>query len=239
MHEAREMAMRQQDLMLNSKDTPVQLEEQSDTSMQSPVKTQILAYEIGPSLYLNITDRCTLRCDFCPKYRVNCRNREVHGLDLTLQHLPTAEEVIQAMGDPARYWEVVFCGFGEPTLRLDLVLVIADYIKAHGGRVRLNTDGLANLVHKRNVLPSMQGRIDAVSVSMNADTKRLYDFHCRPAMKNSFETMLAFLNDASAYIPEVTATAVDGLEGVDIDACERLAFERGASFRRRVLDEVG
>ena len=163
----------------------------------------------------------------------------VNGIDLTLQHLPNAAEVIQAMGDPARFWEVVFCGFGEPTLRLDLVLQLADYIKARGGRVRLNTDGLVNRLHKSNVLPKMKGRIDAVSVSMNVDTQQLYDFHCRPAMKDSFETMLAFLEDAPEYIPEVTATAIDGLVGVDIGACERLAFERGASFRVSALDEVG
>lgn len=196
-----------------------------------------LAYAIGDNLYLNVTDRCTLACAFCPKYRDD--DHRVHGVDLSLSRLPTAQEVIAAIGDPAAYQEVVFCGYGEPTLRLKLVLEVADYVKAHGGSVRLNTDGLANRVYHRNVLPGMQGRIDTVSISMNAQNQAVYDRHCRPAMADSYQAMLAFLREAPHYIPRVIATAIDGLEGVDIDACERLAHACGAAFRRRMLDVVG
>lgn len=195
-----------------------------------------LSYVIRDCLYLNITDRCTLVCQFCPKTQgVN----QVHDFDLSLHQRPEYDDIIAAIGDPTDYKEVVFCGFGEPTLRLKLLLQVAKYIKDRGGRVRLNTDGLASLVNKRNVLPEMAGLIDAVSVSMNAQNETLYDRHCCPAVSGSYAAMLDFLRQAPNYIPEVTATAIDGLEGVDIAACEQLAHELGVNFRSRHLDVVG
>jgi TatD family-associated radical SAM protein len=197
----------------------------------------LIAYPIRNSLYLNITDRCTLECSFCPKHTE--QGPVVHDYDLHLDHRPEVEEIIAAIGDPSRYEEIVFCGFGEPTLRLKVLLEVARWIKEHGGRVRVNTDGLANRVHKRNVLPEMQGLVDSLSVSMNAQDAEVYDRHCRPQLQGSFEAMLDFLAEAPHHIPHVAATAIDGLEGVDIEACERLAHERGVEFRRRQLDKVG
>lgn len=196
----------------------------------------VLAYPIGDNLYLNITDRCTLVCTFCPKHTAAPR---VHDYDLALPTRPAVDDILTAIGDPAVYHEIVFCGFGEPTLRLKPLLAISDYIKSRNGRVRVNTDGLANLVHKHNVLPEFSGKIDALSVSMNAQDEAVYNRHCRPALTGSFQAMLDFLELAPRYVPEVTATAIDGLEGVDIDACRKLAESRGVAFRRRILDEVG
>ncbi len=197
---------------------------------------QQLSYVIGDRLYLNITDRCTLVCTFCPKTQ---GVPKVHDFDLTLDHRPEVEEIIATIDDPSKYAEVVFCGFGEPTLRLKVLLEVAEHIKAHGGRVRVNTDGLANRVHKRNVLPEIARVVDSLSVSMNAQNAEVYNHHCAPELKGSFEDMLAFLALAPDSIEDTTATAIDGLEGVDIAACERLARERGVKFRRRVLDKVG
>ncbi|WP_260291374.1 TatD family nuclease-associated radical SAM protein [Sedimenticola hydrogenitrophicus] len=197
---------------------------------------QQLSYVIGDSLYLNITDRCTLECTFCPKTQGIL---QVHEYDLTLDHRPASQEIIAAIDDPAAYQEVVFCGYGEPTLRLKVLLEVAQYIKAHGGRVRVNTDGLANLANKRNVLPEMAECVDALSISLNAQNAEVYDRHCQPALAGSFEQMLDFVAEAPHYIADVTATAIDGLGGVDIAACRELAEARGVKFRRRVLDEVG
>lgn len=198
--------------------------------------TQI-AYRIRDNLYLNITDRCTLECRFCPKHTE--QGPVVHGLDLRLDHRPEVEEIIAAIGDPRDYEEIVFCGFGEPTLRLKVLKEVAAWIKKHGGRVRINTDGLANLVNKRNVLPELQGLVDSLSVSMNAQDRATYEQHCQPALAGSWQAMLDFLAQAPDYIPEVTATAIDGLKGVDIAACEQLARQQGVEFRRRQLDRVG
>ncbi len=195
-----------------------------------------LSYTIGDKLYLNITDRCTLVCEFCPKTQ---GSHQVHDYDLTLHHRPEYDEITQAIGDPKDYQEIVFCGFGEPTLRFKILLQVAAYIKDKGGRTRLNTDGLACLVNKRDVLPEMQGLIDAVSVSMNTQNEALYIRHCVPQLPGSWQAMLDFLERAPGYIPDVTATAIDGLDGVDIQACERLAGNLGVKFRARQLDIVG
>ena len=200
--------------------------------MQKPV----LAYTIGNKRYLNITDRCTLHCTFCPKY---CTTPRVHEFDLSLPQRPETSDIIHALGEPSDYREVVFCGFGEPTLRLKPLLEIATHIKQCNGRVRINTDGLANLVHKRNVLPQLAGCVDTLSVSMNAQSEALYQQHCQPALAGSFQAMLDFLQQAPDYIESVTATAIDGLEGVNIHACRELAEQRNVAFRRRVLDVVG
>src|SRR5512139_3072388 len=105
-----------------------------------------IAYRISDALYVSVTNACTLRCRFCPKTR---GDYVVKGYDLALSRHPRFEEVVSAIGDPGMYAEVVFCGFGEPTLRLRLLKEVARWLKARGSRVRANTDGLANLVHRR------------------------------------------------------------------------------------------
>ena len=195
-----------------------------------------ISYQIEDRLYLNITDRCTLGCTFCPK---NCGTKQLHGYDLSLDHRPSAQEVIDSIGDVSAYSEFVFCGYGEPTLRLDVLLEVAKYIKEYGGRVRINTDGLANLVHKRNVLPELGKYVDALSVSMNAQNEEVYNRHCLPAMPGSYQAMLDFLRQAKQYIENVSASALEGLDGVDIAACERVATECGVKFKKRVLGVVG
>ncbi|MBT2990479.1 MAG: TatD family nuclease-associated radical SAM protein [Candidatus Thiodiazotropha sp. (ex Ctena orbiculata)] len=197
---------------------------------------QQISYQIGNNLYLSITDRCTLECAFCPKTFGDMR---VKGYDLTIYHRPTAEEIIDSIDDPARYDEVVFCGYGEPTLRLNVLLQVARHIKQQGGRVRVNTDGLCNLVHKHDTLPELGACVDALSVSLNAQNREIYDLHCRPNLPGSYEAMLEFLRQAPDHIAEVSATAIEGLEGVDMAACEALAISMNVKFRRRTLNEVG
>lgn len=198
--------------------------------------SQQISYQIDNNLYLSITDRCTLECAFCPKTH---GIMDVKGYDLTLDHRPTAEEIIASIDDPEKYTEVVFCGYGEPTLRLNVLLEVAKNIKARGGRVRVNTDGLTNLVHKDNTLPALGECVDAISISLNAQNEQVYDRHCRPNLPGSYQAMLKFLKQAPTYIPDVTASAIEGLEGVDIAACEKITRDLGVKFRRRILDQVG
>lgn len=202
----------------------------------TPVSKETLVYTIGNNLYINLTDRCTLACEFCPKIQ---GSMDVHEYNLLLSQRHEVEEYIKKIGDPTQYEEIVFCGFGEPTLRLKALLEIAAFCKQAGTQVRVNTDGLGNLVNKRNILPELAECVDALSVSMNAQNETVYDQHCVPAVKGSFESMLEFLRLAPEYIPDTTATAIDGLEGVDIAACEAKAKELGVKFRGRVLDIVG
>ncbi len=197
---------------------------------------QQISYQIDNNLYLSITDRCTLECAFCPK---TLGDMTVKGYDLSFDHRPTANEIIASIDDPARYDQVVFCGYGEPTLRLNVLLEVARHIKKQGGQVRVNTDGLSNLVHKHDTLPELGECVDAISISLNAQNAEVYDRHCRPNLPGSYEAMLEFLARAPQFIPDVTASAIDGLEGVDIPACEAIAKRLKVKFRRRVLNQVG
>ncbi len=209
----------------------------TESSQRLSSSEPTLAYELHGNLYLNLTYRCTLRCAFCPKFQ---GNRVVQGYDLRLTREPTVAALIAAAGDPAGYPEVIFCGLGEPTLRLETLLTVAHALRAQGARhVRLNTDGLANLVHGRDVTPALAPVIDSLSISLTAQDEATYNRHTRPKRPEAFAAMLAFARAALAQRMAVTMTAIHGLAGVDIAACERLATELGARFRQRELDVVG
>ncbi len=196
-----------------------------------------IAYLLHGNCYLNVTSRCTLRCGFCPKFN---QTWVIGGANLRLRKEPTVDEVLAAIGDPRGYDEIVFCGLGEPTLRLYEVIEIASILHQRGAhRVRLNTDGLASLVYGRDVTPDLEGSIDALSISLNAQNETVYNQHCRPSLAGSYGAMLEFADRVRDFVPDVTLTAIDGLEGVDIDACERIARDLGVKFRRRVLGGVG
>lgn len=198
--------------------------------------TETIAYTLHGNCYLNITNRCTLRCVFCPKFN---KTWEVQGYPLRIRHEPGSDEIISAIGNPGEYRQIVFCGLGEPTLRLDTLLEVARSIKQQGGVVRLNTDGLANYVHRRDITPELGGLIDAISISINAQDEAVYSQHCRPPVDGLLEEVLGFVSAVKKHVPDVTMTAIDGLAGVDISACEKLAVQLGVKFRRRVLDVVG
>ncbi|MEA3544461.1 MAG: YchF/TatD family DNA exonuclease [Thermodesulfobacteriota bacterium] len=189
-----------------------------------------IAYQIRDSLYLNITNRCTNHCIFCAKFS----DFVVKGHELQLDHEPSVAEIKQVIGDPTRYAEIVFCGYGEPLLRLDIVKEVSRWLKDRGVTVRINSDGQANLVHGRNVLPELAGLIDAISISLNAPDAENYHHLCNSSYgeKPSYQAVKDFLQQAGQYIPEVIATAVT-YPGVDIAACEQIAMELGVKFRAR------
>ncbi|MEJ2200354.1 MAG: TatD family nuclease-associated radical SAM protein [Desulfuromonadaceae bacterium] len=198
-------------------------------------QTAKIAYRIRNSLYLNITNRCTNACTFCAKFK----DFTVKGHPLKLEHEPSFEEVIQAVGTNPPVAEVVFCGFGEPLLRLELVKQVAAWLHERGVKVRINSDGQANLVHGRDILPELAGLIDAISVSLNAPDAETYQKICRSKFgQESYQALKDFLRAAPQHIPQVTATAVT-LPGIDIDACRQVAKELGVAFREREYNEVG
>lgn len=195
-----------------------------------------LVYDIDGKRYVNLTNACTLKCRFCPKHNGSWN---VKGHELALDFNPRAEHIIDALGDLNQINEVVFCGFGESTLRLRELLKVADYVKRQGKTTRLNTDGLGNLVNKGNILPALANCIDALSISLNAQNEAVYNQHCCPTLAGSYDALLDFIEQAPDYIDDVTVTAIEGLAGVDIDACEAIAKRYGVKFRKRFLDQVG
>jgi TatD DNase family protein len=199
-----------------------------------PEKGQI-TYPIRNSLYLNITNRCSAACTFCVRYHTDF----VKGHNLRLAEEPKAEILIKEIGDPTRYAEVVFCGYGEPMLRLDVVKAVAGEVKRRGGKVRIDTNGHANLINKRNVLPELAGLVDAVSVSLNAQNAELYNKISQPQFGiGTYDAVKEFIREAVKHIPDVTATVV-ALPEVDVEACRKIAEELGAKFRVREYNVVG
>ncbi len=193
-----------------------------------------IAYRIRDSLYLNVTNRCTSKCTFCVKFHTDF----VKGHKLRLEHEPAEEELKDAIGEPTKYKEIVFCGYGEPLLRLDVVKSVASWVKGKGGKVRINTNGHGNLIHKRNILPELQGLVDSISISLDAQDEETYNRICRPAFKNAFNEVVNFIKEAKKYIPDVTATVVTS-EGVDIDKCKEITDSLRVKLRVRRLDVVG
>jgi TatD DNase family protein len=193
-----------------------------------------IAYKIRDSLYLNITNRCTNQCAFCVKFQSDY----VKGHHLRLAHEPTEEDLKNAIGDPSEFREVVFCGYGEPLLRLDLVRSLGRWIKENGGRVRINTNGQGNLIHGRDIAQELKDVADAVSVSLDAQDEETYDRICKPAFNGAFSAVLSFIREARKVVPQVQATVVE-MEGVDIEKCRRIADELGVPLRVRKRDVVG
>ncbi|MBF0328486.1 MAG: YchF/TatD family DNA exonuclease [Nitrospirae bacterium] len=193
-----------------------------------------IAYKIRNSLYLNVTNRCTSKCIFCVRFQGDF----VKGHNLRLEKEPTEDELTNAIGDPLAYAEVVFCGYGEPLLRLDTVKTVAAWVKEKGGKVRINTNGHGNLIHKKNILPELKGIVDSMSISLDAHDAETYDRLCNPLFDNAFEEVVNFIREAKRYLPDVQATIVTA-EGVDVGKCREIADSLGVKLRIRELDIVG
>lgn len=188
-----------------------------------------IAYRLRNSLYLNITNRCTNECGFCVREFAP----GVGGYDLRLKMEPTAEETVEAIGDAAAYDEVVFCGYGEPTVRWEVVKEVARAVKGAGGIVRLNTNGSAKLTQGRDVTAEMAGLFDKVSVSVNAADAATYERLCRPrAGAAAWREVEEFVGAAKRHVPAVVISAVP-TDAVSLPAVEELARRWGVSFRPR------
>lgn len=193
----------------------------------------IIAYPIGDSLYLNLTNRCTNACSFC----VRTTTEDGMGYDLWIDKEPTVSEMvadIKAKGVEG-YKELVLCGYGEPTERFDDMLEVVRQIKEYCSiKVRLNTNGHADLIAGRSVAHEMEGLIDIVSISLNAPDARKYNeiCHCQYG-EEGFYGMLEFAKNARGYVPEVVFSVVDVMDKDDIEACRKIAEDIGVKFRVR------
>ena len=171
---------------------------------------ETITYKVKKGLYLNITNRCPCSCTFC----IRNNDDHVYGSDpLWLDHEPSVTEICDAIDqrDLWKYEEVVFCGYGEPTERLDALLEVAAYIKKKSPiRIRVNTNGLSDLIYGEKTAPKLKGLIDVVSISLNATNPEDYLKMVRPKFGiGSFDAMLSFAKDCKAYVPDVVMTIVD------------------------------
>lgn len=187
-------------------------------------------YRIGDSLYINVTNRCNADCVFCG--RKESPFVQGYNLKMNKNEEPAADIYIKEIGDPARYKEIVFCGFGEPTIRWNVVKDIARYVKQNGGSTRLNTNGHGSYINKRDITPELHGLIDIVSISLNATDAREYSeiMQVEPAL---FNEMITFAREAKQYAGKVVMSVVS-YDDVEIEKAKKIAEEKiGADFRVR------
>jgi len=196
-----------------------------------------IVYKIRRSLYINLTNECTLSCTFCGKRR----SYFVKGHYLKLEREPSVEEVLSEINSCKRdtFDEVVFCGYGEPLLRLEKVKEIARALKSTGIRTRVDTDGLANLIYKRNIVPELAGLIDSISISVNAPDEETYAKICpSPYGKEAWRHVCDFVRECRKYIKDVVITAVS-LPFISYEEMDKLAKTLGVRFRMREFNEIG
>ena len=196
------------------------------------------AYRYKEALYLNITSRCPTACEFCIKFSWNHQYR---GYNLLLRKEPTVGEILESVDDPHSYSEIVFCGYGESTYRLEEMGEIARRLKKRGARqIRLNTIGLGNLIQKRNIVPDLARFLDIVSISLNtADPKKWVQIHKPlPEFRDAgFASVCDFIRDCAQAIPGTYATTIETVEE-DLKIFEDFVKNLGAHVRfRPYLDE--
>ena len=194
-----------------------------------------ITYPVHNGIYVNMTNRCPCACTFCLRQN----GESIYGSDsLWLEREPTVKEVCDSIDawDLNKYNEVVFCGYGEPTERLDDLLEVAKYIKSKSDiKIRINTNGLADLIWNEPTAPKLQGLIDTVSISLNATNKEEYLKIVRPKFGiESYEAMLKFTKECTKYVPSVVMTVVDiVVSKEEQEICRKICESVGATLRIR------
>ena len=196
--------------------------------------SNILVYKLDGKIYINLTNRCTNDCIFCLR---NDKD-DVKGQELWLDSEDFgAKDVIEQLGKFDLSSEVVFCGYGEPLLKLEILKEVAMYIKDNypNVKIRVNTNGHANYVYKRNIVPELKGLVDEFSVSLNAENSQEYDRLSQPKFEGAYDEVKKFIKACSAESIEVVASIVEGYRGEhhNIELCEKIAKDCGAKLRVR------
>ena len=200
-----------------------------------------ITYQVKNAVYVNLTNRCPCNCTFCLRHN----GPGVFGSGpLWLEREPTLEETIDSLGqwDYERFREVVFCGYGEPTERLDVLLAAAAHLKERDPalRVRVNTNGLSDLINGKPTAPLFVGKVDCLSISLNTDDPAEYLSVCRPKFgEAAYPAMLKFTQEAAALLPSVVMTVVGepvtSLEKQE--RCRAIATRLGARLRVRPYEQ--
>lgn len=196
-----------------------------------------ITYQVKKSIYVNLTNRCPCACTFC--LRNNASGVFGSG-PLWLEREPTLKEVEDSLAgwDYTKFGEVVFCGYGEPTERLDVLLAAARFIRDNWPtvKIRVNTNGLSDLIAGKSTASRFAGLVDVVSISLNTDDPEEYLSVCRPKFgPAAYPAMLKFAADVKQFVPDVVMTVVDvpvtSLE--QQERCRRICDGLGVRLRVR------
>lgn len=204
---------------------------------------QNLLYFLDNKPYLNVTNACTNACVFC----LRNQKEDVQGANLWLQKDAELNDFLSQIKANAEKLkkadEIVFCGYGEPLIRLDIVVEIAKYLKENypNIKIRINTNGHANAIHKKNVAPLLAPYVDTISISLNGENEDKYNLVSNPKIEGAYEEVKRFIRACVEEKIETIATVVSGVPDYPIDTkrCEVVAKSLGAKFRSRDFIENG
>lgn len=193
-----------------------------------------VTYEYENSLYVNITNRCSNHCDFCVRTQAD----GFYSDDLWLKREPTREEILISIkeANPDKYDSLVFCGYGEPTERLDDMIYVCRKVKAeYNIPIRLNTNGQSDLINGRSTASEFEGAFDTISISLNAPTAEGYQKICHSVFgNNAFEAIIKFATEVKNFVPTVVFSVVsDTISDSDIEECHKIAQKCGVTLRVR------
>lgn len=194
-----------------------------------------VVYRYKSNLYINITNRCTNRCQFC-----TARYSDYFvGYNMRLQKEPSLSEILKALKEYPDEREVTFCGYGEPFIRYQLVIEAGRALKKRGYKIRVVTNGQANLIARKNILPELKGLIDKISVSFHVEDKERYNNLCQPEFgPDTFDKVKEFVCQARKYIPWVEITFLN-LPGLEESKCKEIAHQLGVNYRLREYNYHG
>ena len=199
-------------------------------------KGMTIVYEVDGALYINLTNRCSNRCEFC----IRNNGDGAYGSDsLWLLHEPSTEEVMAALAkwNIEDYTEIVFCGYGEPSYRIDTAVEVAKRLKSlyPNKKIRINTNGHSSLIHGFDTAPLYEGAFDEVSISLNTPSADKYTEICHPVYGNdAFYALLDFARNVKKYVHSVVLSVVrETLSESELSQCERIAEEVGVRLKVR------
>ena len=199
-------------------------------------KSMCITYIVEDKLYVNVTNKCSNRCEFC----IRNNGDGAYGSDsLWLEREPTREEILESIfsRDLSAFPEIVFCGYGEPTYRLEDAACVAKAVKEKYPemKIRINTNGHSDLIWGRDTAPDYEGAFDIVSISLNTPTAEKYQAICHSVYgEKSFDALLKFASNVKNYVPTVALSAVkETLTSEEIELCKKISSDLGVTLRLR------
>ncbi|MFA5675518.1 MAG: TatD family nuclease-associated radical SAM protein [Christensenellales bacterium] len=187
-------------------------------------------YMLGEAVYINLTNRCTNDCIFC----VRNEHDGVGGYNLRLTKEPEANDIISALEKLPNVEKAVFCGLGEPTMRINALIAAAKYLKSRGAHIRLNTNGQGSACAGEDIVPKLAGLIDVISISLNASSAKEYQRMCQSAFGDlAYSHMLEFAKSCVAHGIDTVMSVVDIIGEEEVEKCREIARRTGARFRVR------
>ncbi len=201
-------------------------------------KGMTILYKVHNNLYVNLTNRCTCSCTFCLR---NEKETVGESSTLWLEHEPSVEEVKKEFEkfNMDEYNEVVFCGFGEPTERIDDLIEIAKFVKEkYHKKIRINTNGQGSLSNGKDIAPMMKGVVDIVSVSLNTPNEKRYNEIVRSRFGDqAYQAMLSFVKEVKKYVPEVVLSTVSTtITKEEEEECRKICEDLGVTYRIRPFE---